>query len=328
MHPLPAGPRISCVLAAALVFSTVGASARAQQLSLTLDDLVAPGFSVQGLKATLANRFSELLLEIDSVTVAGRTWSKARIHCPQLRMDRAEIACSRGTIDAGEKLELEFTYLTQARRLDLSVRPTPGETWRLRAGFAPAGAAAEITIERGKLKHLVPWFSLKEWRLNDGELTGSVALGADGAVSGRLMVAQLAFSDASGLHAGEQIRATLAFDVRPNGAQRQWRATIDWSDGEAYWQPVYLKGTGHSADLEGSADAARMQVTRGRIRLAGLGEAAVAGTWDLHKGALTDADLRTQPGSCIRGAPQAVPAGDGGCRSTRRRHRHAGPGAA
>jgi hypothetical protein len=78
MHPLSAGPLIRFVLAVVLVLSTAGASVRAQQLSLTLDDLVAPGFSLQGLKVTLANRLSELVLEVDAVTVAGRTWRKAR----------------------------------------------------------------------------------------------------------------------------------------------------------------------------------------------------------------------------------------------------------
>jgi hypothetical protein len=48
-----------------------------------------------------------------------------------------------------------------------------------------------------------------EWRINDGEVSGNVALNADGAVTGELLVTRLAFSDASGLHAGEQIRSML-----------------------------------------------------------------------------------------------------------------------
>jgi hypothetical protein len=73
--------------------------------------------------------------------------------------------------------------------------------------------------------------------------------------------------------------------------QWQWRAKVDWSEGEIFGIRSTSRA-GHGADLE-DADAAQVEVMQGHIRVAGVGGARVAGTWDRHKGMLADADLRT-----------------------------------
>src|SRR4030065_2517187 len=79
-------------------------SASAQELRLSIDDMVAPSFSLRGISAqlTLSNPV-KLDITIAQATLQGREWRKLALHCPDARIERDLIECRGGTPAVGEK---------------------------------------------------------------------------------------------------------------------------------------------------------------------------------------------------------------------------------
>ncbi len=279
-----------CVFAAAVWPSP----STAQRVSLVIGDLQAPGVAIRSLKATLiGGEKRELLLEIGAVTVRGRTWRNSRVHCPRLELEPALIACADGVLDVGERFPLSFTYLTRTKALDLTLKPAAQEAWRLRADFDRAEAEVNITIDRGRLARLAPWLPANAPRISAGTIGGSMVWHGARAASADLNVENLAFSDQSGLRAGEKIQGSIRLDTRQSGAQWRWRARVDWRAGEVFWQPLYLRGEGHQFEAEGGFDTTHIEVSKGRLKHTAVGKTEFSGVWDRQSGAIANGAART-----------------------------------
>jgi hypothetical protein len=85
------------------------AAVQAQQFSLAIDDLDAPGFSAKALKAGLTAK-RELLLEIGTITIQGQTWRNVQVRCPHLRLEPSLVECPDGIMDTGKRIPLSFSY--------------------------------------------------------------------------------------------------------------------------------------------------------------------------------------------------------------------------
>ena len=206
---------VICGAAAAVLAWPPSSSA---QISLAIGDLEAPGFKATAIKASLQLAAPhELQLEIGTLTILDRTWRNARVRCPDVRLEKTLIACVDAVIDVGEKFPLSFTYLAQTKALDLILRPAPAETWRLRARFEAPKAEFDIAIGNGRLARLVPWLQATAPKPSAGTLNGAIAITGAGKATAQLAVDGLAFSDASGLHAGEKIAAELRIEAEQRG---------------------------------------------------------------------------------------------------------------
>jgi len=53
------------------------------------------------------------------------------------------------------------------------------------------------------------------------------------------------FSDEAGLHAAEKLTGDLLLNITQSDDGVHWNNTLNWSGGEMFWQPFYLKGEGH-----------------------------------------------------------------------------------
>jgi len=110
------------------------------------------------------------------------------------------------------------------------------------------------------------------------ELTGRDRLPARVVAEGSLR--ELAFSDAEGLHAGENLGGNFSLDATRDGEDWRYAATLDWRGGELFWQPLYLAGGGVALRGEGTVSARRLTLERGRVALKDIGELTLAGAYD------------------------------------------------
>lgn len=275
---------------------SLAAVAFAGEIGLTLERIEAPGFSASAITARLKDGATgELLLDIGEIALQDRNWRNVRIACAKFRMGRATIECLQGEADIGGRIPLTFAYAGAERVLDLTLRPGRGEIWRFKGRFAGRAPELRVEIENGDLKRLAPWLP-PEWpKLTAGAITGSVVLAGPGRdrVAADLTVREAAFSDASGLHAAEKLAGRLNLDAQQRGGSWQWRAALEWSGGELFWQPLYLRGSGHAVSAEGTFDERKIEVTQSLARLAGVGEVEVKAAWDRRTGKVTSADVRS-----------------------------------
>lgn len=282
------------VLAAVLLAIFSVAAAQAQQISLSIADLDAPGFTAKAIKAVLGGvAGSELTLDIGELTLSGHTWHNTRVRCSKLRLDSSLVECSDGVLDAGEKIPLSFVYSRRNETLDVALRPASGESWRLNARFAKPGTSLVIDVDNGKVARLAPWLQAAVPTPRAGTLKGSIRYAYPGGVTAQLAVAGLAFSDAGGLHAGDGVGGKFDFEAAQHGEEWQWRAAADWSTGEVFWQPLYAKGTGQQLTAEGESGARQTRITRGTLKLPSIGDIEFSGVWDPQSGKIVTAGLRS-----------------------------------
>ena len=288
------------------------AASGAVRLDFTIDGIEAPAFSAKAIRLQ-AGEGAPSEFVVGELILYGRTWRNVRVACKRLDFGRDSIECAEGTADIGGSMPLAFTYSTRQQRLALMLYPGKGETWRLDARFG-VERRFDLSVENGTLTHIAGWMPANQPKIASGTVTGAVtyfetrkagivAAGSTAAV--KLALRGVSFADASGLHAGEK----LDFDIEGNAeqpgspneprapnepqAQWRWRAALDWKSGEVYWQPLYLRGAGHTAQAEGILDDDRIRVTRARVALAGVGAAEGEADWDRRKGVLTTAEFRS-----------------------------------
>jgi len=270
--------------------------AGAGEVTLAIDRVEAPGFAASGIAARLRDGApGALQLMIGELSVQGKSWRNVRAGCGRFRVERARIECLEGEADLGGKVPLAFTYDRAGEALDLALTPAPGETWRVRARFGKRSPELRVEIENGALSRLGPWLPPAWPRITAGMLSGAIRLtGAERErLAAEIAVRDAAFSDAAGLHAAENLGARLDLTAERRGESWQYRAALEWNAGELFWQPLYLRGTGHTLEAEGALDERQATVVRGRLRLAGVGEAEASGEWDRRTNTLLTADARS-----------------------------------
>ena len=283
--------RLGVLAAAALAIS--GAAA-ARQIDLSIDDLEVPGFSAKFLKASLRETVGkELLLEIGAATIYGQTWRKVRIQCPRLQLEAALIACADAVLDAGTKIPFSFAYSPTRKTLEVALRPAPRESWRLSALIAKR--EFKVIVDNGKPERLVPWLPSGAPRPTAGTVSGAITFTGAENVSARFEVDGLAFSDASGLHAGDRLKGGFGVTAGQRSGEWHWRASAEWTAGEVFWQPLYIKGAGQHLDAEGVSNAAQTQIRQGNLGLPAVGSAEFEGSWDRRTGTITGAEIRSSP---------------------------------
>jgi len=186
-----------------------GSAGGAREYSLSLEDLVTPIFTARSVRAVVMDGApASLTLTVGELTLHRRTWKNARLTCSNFRALRGGFDCTEGILDAGVRLPVSFSYAAGA--LDLRLAPTAGEAWRLRAAPGPRGAVLDVTVENGLLGRVVEWLPEPQLRalprLSAGTVSGAARYtgGDAAALSAELKLRGVAFSDASGLHAGDK----------------------------------------------------------------------------------------------------------------------------
>ena len=115
-------------------------------------------------------------------------------------------------------------------------------------------------------------------------------------VNANLTIKNGEFSDASGLHAGEKLSATLDISVKqvlinkiPNW---QWTAAIDWPSGELFWQPFYFGNAGHTFKANGLYNNEYFKVSQADLVLKELGTVSLTSQLRLKDNFIENLSLR------------------------------------
>ncbi|MDD5241944.1 MAG: hypothetical protein PHG47_09555 [Sulfuricella sp.] len=277
------------------VLCLLAAFAQAGQITLSIDDIVAPAFHAKAISAKLdGSDFSNFEARIGELFLRDQTWRNVRLSCSRTRFDKGEIRCDQGELALSEKLPVRFVYQPQAKTLDLSVNFSHAEIWRVRAEWSASGWNVRVEADNGQIKRLAGFLPQGSVRLTAGTWNGSIGLAGGQAgvasVIADVTLKALAFTDASGLHAGEKIGATAKLDLTRGKAGWQWRGEMGWQSGEVFWQPLYISQGGRFAG-QGSLEADRLRVSQGNLRLAGVGEMQLSGSWDMTAKSPTDFEL-------------------------------------
>lgn len=109
-------------------------------------------------------------------------------------------------------------------------------------------------------------------------------------IDAQFAVQKASFSDAAGLHAGENVSAKLKFKASQIKASQykqgwNWQFELDWSGGEVFWQPFYIamnnsRPGSHQLRGKGILDAELIKVQEARLTLQDVGSAeASAEIW-------------------------------------------------
>ena len=80
------------------------------------------------------------------------------------------------------------------------------------------------------------------------------------------------FSDAAGLHAGENLIGDLQLTAKRANAVWQWDGKLSWDEGEVFWQPFYFGDAGNVFQANGTFDAQSVKVDDASLKVNKVGE--------------------------------------------------------
>lgn len=266
----------------------------AVQISLNAADITAPGLAARGVRVVWAQDGSADL-SIAELRWAEKIWRKTHVHCAEFLLSSVHVTCRRGKLDAAPDLSFEFGYNFSLQRLELQVSAAANERWQVNADFRVQPWRADIQLRDAQGKRLAVLLPPAWAPFAGGVLNGMLGLQGVGSAVSRvnadLQLADLAFADASGLHAAEKLAGTLHLEAARAGLQWDWRGTLAWQGGELFWQPLYLRG-GYTLQASGQWDGARIHVTRAEAELAEVGRLELAALWDVKNNALLEGAVR------------------------------------
>ena len=281
------------------------------QITLSLDDITSSTFNAKAIQATLTGgQMSQLEVRLGEVTVQGKTWRNVHVNCRKFRLAGDVVACDDGMLQLKTPIPLSFQYSQRDKSLELSIKPASGENWRFSARWGSGGGGWEstLTIANGQASRIAQMAEFlpdagtmpaPAAGINKGKINGAIKLrgnaGGLAAIETKLAVDGLAFSDASGLHAGENVGAEINAKAMRLGKLWQWQGELDWRSGEVFWQPLYLAGNGHRFIGNGDRDENTIRLLKGNLKLAGIGEADLSGVIERstnNSNSLRDFDLR------------------------------------
>lgn len=267
-----------------LSFPTRAATPR---FDFTLENIRHPVFNIHSASIKLIGApLPDLEINLGKVTIGKRTWHGLRLRCNSVHIDRESMDCDGGIVQiGGRSLTMTFRLSLQHKQFVLEIRPASNkskEKWRLEVNWQISKWQGILKVVSGEGKFLADLLPRGEEQIQvhqailDGDIHLSGIETSVSALSARLNISKLSFSDASGLHAGEQINLQLDADVQQEKNGWQWQGKIIWPEGEIFWQPFYFSGEGHRLTARGVIKNERIEITQGEFSLTGTGRADFA----------------------------------------------------
>ncbi|MBI2311210.1 MAG: hypothetical protein HYU77_01735 [Betaproteobacteria bacterium] len=265
----------------------------------SVEELEAPGFRARDIKAVLAATGNEQLrVNLGELTLQGRTWRKLGLICRKAELDRDVLRCRQGVLELPEKIPVRFDYAIGTKTLEVEIAPEPGERWRLRVRLGETPWSLLLTADNGQATRLAAFMPENYPRPSAGRVRGSVSASGSGEGLRNLMVelvvAGLAFSDAAGLRAGENVDGRVSLRAERDKAAWGWQGEAVWIAGDVFWQPFFGRGAAHRVAARGTLDSRRLAVATGVAAIPDVGEVRLSGTLARPANDLEDFELHAQ----------------------------------
>ena len=283
-------------------------------VDLTIDSIGGAGWRASELELRIhLNQDNSLALDLRSsslvLAVGEQRIRDIHWHCPRLERAGAEYACKQSRLLIGESPWGEVRLLLDWRFGDLDNWLVSLHQARIEAGLLEArlsmrqgkwqGKISSKQLLLEKILQLLPTAVSTGW-----SLSGKAALQAEfrgiqaelQQISLQLRAQQVAYADADGLQAGENLG--LNMDLAAEFANSQWAGTLGISvyQGQMYSDPVYL-AVGESplnlnTRFKGEPRQGRLSLDGARLRLPGVVNANV--TAGLEQGQLTGLEMELE----------------------------------
>lgn len=278
-----------CLLGILLLSSTAGAA----DFTLSVADVDAPAFSARGITLALPADGSADL-QIAKLKLQQREFRNIRVRCGGFTLSSVQLSCRNGRLDAIPDAKLEFSYDFTGQRWQLALVAAGGESWQAEGQAGERGWQLMAQLRHAQGKRLSHWLPTNMPLFTQGALNGIVHASGDAsgaqAVEADLQLAELGFSDASGLHAAEKLRGDIKLTARRKGAAWDWQGSVAWQSGELFWQPLYLSGDGHALSASGRYDGKSLDIEKAVVDLPEVGRMQFSAT--LQQGRLLEGELR------------------------------------
>ncbi len=234
-------------------------------------------------------------LQIASLKVQQREFRNVRVRCGGFTLSSVQVACSKGRLDSMPDAELDFSYVFDSQKLHLALTAPGGESWQVAGQLTERAWQVAAQLHNAQGKRLASLLPADVPLPTQGTLNGAVSvngnvLGAE-MLNVDIQLADVAFSDASGLHAAEKLRGSVRFTARRSGTAWNWQGNIAWQSGELFWQPLYLRG-GHALSASGLYDGHILNIKQAVADLPELGRVQFTAGWDVQQGVLTEGALQ------------------------------------
>lgn len=294
-------------------------SAQAASLTFSAEDIRGSFSNIKGIQITLAGAppASSLRMKLSEVAIQGKTWHNLHFSCDRFRTSREEINCDSGALRLSESAPLPVSFrlsvpgrTPDVKILDVRIRNSAGKMgdgWKLSLRTGRAGWEGTLGAANGEVAQIVQLLPVSENAIlhssTKGKINGAAKLRADldgpADIDAHLAVEGVAFSDVSGLHAGENISVTVDAKAKRKPGQIpsqnprlwEWQADAQWPQGEVFWQPLYFAAQGHRFSGRGELDDGILRLHTGKLSLAKIGEIDLSGSMDWGAGTLHDFDL-------------------------------------
>lgn len=231
-------------------------------LTLQLGHLVRGGWSAQSVQLRLglaAGGHLALDVEARGVQGPGRAppVTSIELHCPQARLTQSAFHCDalelrlsadqRSLVADGGALDVQ--HHDGAVDFKLAHLKLAGGTFDLSGDWSASGWRAQArtsAVELSRIGGLLDVFARIPERFSAGRVAMSAELAGGQAITSAAVHAQLrdaAFTDPSGLHAGEHVGAEFQGSLAK--AQDAWKlqGSLAFTAGQLYLDPVYLAAT-------------------------------------------------------------------------------------
>lgn len=247
---------------------------QAAQFTLSLGSVKHEAFEAEGVSVAFdAARRGEADIRLGRLKIGDSEYRELRLHCSGFFFDGRRLDCPQGALQRQDERgrnrpALPFSLAWRADGfLDFSLRDVDAVALsplvkRLR-GWRPQGKFdLTFTVEGGRA------------RLD-------------------LAVRDLNFASREGDIVGRGIAFTLNAAAEKSGADWQWRARLDWPQGELYRAP-WRRLAGVRVEAEGGLGDKTLEVGLARLDVAGLGGVTAGLRWDRERGEATDGGFVTE----------------------------------
>jgi hypothetical protein len=287
----------ACRIAAAFLVLAAAPAWAVSQVRFSADEIGYQKYSAKNVSAQLyvaAN--GKLNLAIRELKSGDGITRDHELTCTNFKWTRRIVDCATGTLKIGaDKYPLSF-QIDNAPAITAALTPKANERWQLSAKNAQEIWRVSLAATNGEVARFAFLAPQGRPKPTAGMLNAKVdaTFAADGgtSLSGDLSVSGASFADAEGLRAGEKIAATIRLDAKQQARVWQWKTNIDWREGEVFWQPLYFAKAGHKLTAAGTLDDKFIKVDSAHATFSEIGEATLAGRWNLDKNELEEADFR------------------------------------
>jgi hypothetical protein len=268
-------------------------AAHASDIELRIDDVVSPGFTIKRMTAMISEK-GEFDASIGELVAFGRTFRDVALKCKRFELNHSQLRCEQGMLN--RTIPVRFAYSFERGDIDAELIPARGESWRATGRYLEGNWRLKVTLHQARLMHLVPLLPPAMPKIGAGSINGSIdVIGKESeprSLSGDLTISSLAFSDESGLHAGEKIGGWVKLQASNAKSKWNWQLDALWSEGEAFWQPLYLTGKRHRLVARGEAVANGYEISEATFTMPGIGDFAFVGR--TRDGKLTEAGIAAE----------------------------------